>query len=201
MSKPRNNLFISLVFFLKYLIFPLILIPLSKAETNSEIIYTLNSGEAGTHRILGLNFNPMPKEVIINNESKEGGKIEYDLKAGNNKIRVIFNGIISSCENMFNQIWGIDEIIIEKFVNLKPTNMANMFQIAFDFGKNDLKKIEFKEIDTSAVTDMSHLFEFCRNLEEVDVSKFDTSSVINMGSMFRYCEKLKVIDTRFFSLI
>ena len=198
MSKPRNNLFISLVFFLKYLIFPLILIPLSKAETNSEIIYTLNSREAGTHRILGLNFNPMPKEVIINNESKGGGKIEYDLKAGNNKIRVIFNGIISSCENMFNQIWGIDEIIIEKFVNLKPTNMANMFQIAFDFGKNYLKKIEFKEIDTSAVTDMSHLFEFCRNLEEVDVSKFDTSSVINMGSMFRYCEKLKVIDTRFF---
>ena len=47
--------------------------------------------------------------------------------------------------------------------------------------------------DTSAVTDMSGLFEGCENLSELDLSSLDTHAVTNMSGMFNGCKSLQTL--------
>ena len=55
-------------------------------------------------------------------------------------------------------------------------------------------KVVFKDFDTSAVTNMSYMFYYCRNLTTLDLSNFNTSAVTNMSSMFTSCRNLTTID-------
>lgn len=48
--------------------------------------------------------------------------------------------------------------------------------------------------DTSNVTDMYGMFQYCSNLTSLDVSNFDTSNVSNMESMFHGCSGLTSLD-------
>ncbi|EKZ0165330.1 BspA family leucine-rich repeat surface protein [Enterococcus faecalis] len=58
------------------------------------------------------------------------------------------------------------------------------------------KKMSFNNFDTSRVTNMLGMFEFCQELIDIDLSGFDTSKVTNMRNMFwnslRYATKLDV---------
>lgn len=49
-------------------------------------------------------------------------------------------------------------------------------------------------IDTSRQTDMSYMFNNCRNLTSLDLSNLDTSSATTMRNMFSYCISLPTID-------
>ena len=49
-------------------------------------------------------------------------------------------------------------------------------------------------LDTSNVTDMDKMFEYCSNLINLDLSSFDTSNVTNMDCMFRSCSSLTSLD-------
>ena len=55
-------------------------------------------------------------------------------------------------------------------------------------------KVVFKDFDTSAVTNMSYMFDNCSNLTTLDLSNFNTSSVTDMGGMFNNCSGLKSLD-------
>lgn len=44
--------------------------------------------------------------------------------------------------------------------------------------------------DTSKVTDMSHMFYGCKNFKNLDLTSFDTSAVTDMGAMFSGCSAL-----------
>ena len=57
----------------------------------------------------------------------------------------------------------------------------------------------FKGSDTSKVTDMSGMFDYCYNLTSLDVSNFDTSNVTDMGSMFKDCSGLTSLDVSSFN--
>ena len=59
---------------------------------------------------------------------------------------------------------------------------------------NLTQKVEFKNFDTSAVTDMSHMFQYCKYLTQLDLSKFNTASVTNTAYMFDNCPGLKSLD-------
>lgn len=56
------------------------------------------------------------------------------------------------------------------------------------------QKVEFKNFDTSSMTDMSHMFQYCEYLTQLDLSKFKTASVTNMAYMFDNCPGLKSLD-------
>ena len=55
-------------------------------------------------------------------------------------------------------------------------------------------KVVFKDFDTSAVTNMSYMFDNCSNLTTLDLSNFNTSSVTDMGGMFKNCSGLTSLD-------
>ena len=73
------------------------------------------------------------------------------------------------------------------FPETKEELISNIKEL-FDKGKTDLNSI-----DTSKITDMTHLFESFNNIENVnfDVSKWDVSNVKDMTCMFGNCVKFK----------
>ena len=76
------------------------------------------------------------------------------------------------------------------------TNNSKLFA-----GYPKVTKIIFQEkdgsntntFDTSAVTDMSGLFEGCENLSELDLSSLDTRAVTDMSGMFKGCKSLQTL--------
>lgn len=63
----------------------------------------------------------------------------------------------------------------------------------------NVQKIDFKNIDTSNVVDMSYMFYYCANLKSLDVSSFNTSYVVDMSNMFFYCNSLTSLDVSSFN--
>ncbi len=72
--------------------------------------------------------------------------------------------------------------------------IANESMIGYFYGFDKMTSIDLSALDTSGVTDMSHMFEYCSSLTSLDVSKFDTSQVTNMRWMFGGCIKLTSLD-------
>ncbi len=62
-----------------------------------------------------------------------------------------------------------------------------------DFYTN-LTTLDVSACDTSSVTNMGHMFQYCRAVTELDVSGFDTSKVTDMSDMFHACDALETLD-------
>ena len=72
---------------------------------------------------------------------------------------------------------------------IAPTSMASWFA-----DLEDLERVDFTNLDTSQVTDMSYLFFNCTSLKSLDLSSFETSNVTSMRSMFSSCFSLESVD-------
>ncbi|SEK57250.1 BspA family leucine-rich repeat surface protein [Ruminococcus albus] len=72
------------------------------------------------------------------------------------------------------------------------SNVTNMNSM-FDFC-TELEHLDISGFDTSKVTNMCGMFSQCTNLTSLDVSGFDTSNVTNMAAMFRWCCNVKSLD-------
>ena len=98
----------------------------------------------------------------------------------------------------------INEYIIKKKLD-KPIDSENYFeyhpktkQELFD-NINELVEnniYDFNCIDTNKITDMSMLFEVCKEISNIDfdVSKWDVSNVEIFIGMFNYCSNIYDID-------
>ena len=82
------------------------------------------------------------------------------------------------------------------FVDARPTSTSYWFN-AFN---NLTQIIGIENLNTSEVTDMSGMFEYCKSLTTLDVSHFDTKQVENMSNMFYNCYALTSIDLRYFDV-
>ena len=87
----------------------------------------------------------------------------------------------ASSEVYYELIYPIQKVVFyESFSQVRCTSTASWFK-CFDL----LKTIEgLSYLNTSAVTNMSWMFENCRCLESIDLSSFDTSTVTSMRGMF-----------------
>lgn len=81
----------------------------------------------------------------------------------------------------------VDKVVIEPGV--KAVSCASMFS-----GFCETTSFDLSGLDTSAVTDMSYMFNACLSLESIDLSKLNTSKVTNTSGMFRGCPMLKSVD-------
>ena len=55
-------------------------------------------------------------------------------------------------------------------------------------------EIDTKSFDTTNVTNMSYMFDWCSSLTSLDVSNFDTANVTDMGRIFNCCTSLTSLD-------
>ena len=90
----------------------------------------------------------------------------------------------------------VEKLNISKVKPKDPANISKLFA-----GCPKVKQIIFQEkvgsnintFDTSAVTEMSGLFEGCEALSELDLSSLDTHAVTNMSGMFNGCKSLQTL--------
>ena len=79
-----------------------------------------------------------------------------------------------------------------QFDNIDTSNVEDM-SIMFSSHKH-LTSLDLSNFNTSNVTDMHGMFSSCSSLTSLDLSGFDTSNVTDMHSMFDRCEKLTSLD-------
>ena len=84
-----------------------------------------------------------------------------------------------------------DKIITVRFADfIQPDSVENWFS----YCRKLTKILNIENLNTSRLTDMSHMFQECNSLTGLDVSGFDTSHVIGMTQMFDGCGKLASLD-------
>lgn len=87
---------------------------------------------------------------------------------------------------------AVKNLNVSKVKPKDPTNISKLFA-----GCPKVSKIFFKEgtdtFNTSAVTNMSGLFEGCEALSELDLSSLDTHAVTDMSGMFKGCNSLQTL--------
>ena len=85
----------------------------------------------------------------------------------------------------------IKEIVFDKSFNTyAPTSLNSFFK-----NLSSLETItDLEYLNTANVTDMSSMFNSCRNLTSLDLSKFNTTNVTNMSHMFSECTVLASLD-------
>ena len=90
-----------------------------------------------------------------------------------------------------NHAGYITKVVFDSsFAYARPTST----RLWFGFLRN-LQQIEgIKNLNTSEVTDMSHMFFMCEGLTTLGLSDFDTRKVMNMSYMFANCVGLTALD-------
>ena len=72
--------------------------------------------------------------------------------------------------------------------------MANADCSMMFYYKSQLQSIDFTNLDTSNVTNMSRMFEYCTKLNNLNWGNFNTSNVTNMSYMFRRCDSFAALN-------
>ena len=85
---------------------------------------------------------------------------------------------------------GYSNVVVDVKAPTETVDLKN----GIKFGNSTFSAMPYTLICDSGVTNMSSMFNTCRNLTTLDLSNFDTSNVSNMSYMFNNCENLTTLD-------
>ena len=148
----------------------------------------------GFQQIMGSSL--LPDLIYLNGNMTKidnSGKIFIESDNEINKVTLIWNQKINSCDNLFQSSNNIIEIDLSNLDTSLVTSMLSMFENC-----EKLEFINFGDINTSSVLDMSNMFYNCKSLLSLDLSKFDTSKVKLMDYMFYECILFTSLDITHF---
>ena len=91
---------------------------------------------------------------------------------------------------------GYENVTTENLFLPETSSMTDMNHM-FAYCKS-LTTLDLNSFDTSNVTDMEQMFIGCEKLTSLNVSSFNTSNVTDMTDMFSYCYKLTSLDVSSF---
>lgn len=83
-----------------------------------------------------------------------------------------------------------------EFSNINTSKVTNMSNMFS--GLKKITKLDLSMFDTSNVTDMSGMFDGCHNIQEINLESFNTKKVTSMSEMFMECEKLERLSLKSF---
>ena len=91
---------------------------------------------------------------------------------------------------------SVTQVVFDSsFASARPTTTYDWFY----FMKNLESITGMEYLNTSEVTDMTHMFESCIKLTNIDVSHFNTSKVTGMSKLFDGCSSLTSLDLSSFN--
>ena len=98
---------------------------------------------------------------------------------------------LASCSGMFKEFKNV--ITITGLGNLNTSNVTSMCGM-FNYCFK-LQTFDIDKLQTASVTDMANMFYNCKSLTSLDVSHFETGSVTDMSAMFKAIgDKVKSLD-------
>lgn len=117
------------------------------------------------------------------------GLIEYHYDQKSNIGYVHVDGVP---EDMTEAFTRMDQNL--KTIDLSHLDFSNCTSMRSMFYGCSAQKINLSGIKAPKVTDMSRMFQECRNLTEVNMDGFDASGVEEMMSMFQDCSSIETVD-------
>ena len=82
--------------------------------------------------------------------------------------------------------------VIKGMENLNTSEVTNMSHMFYHC--DALPAVDLSHFNTAKVTDMNSMFSECASLTSLNVSKFNTENVTDMNSMFNFCAGLNSLD-------
>ncbi len=105
---------------------------------------------------------------------------------------VTFRGSVKNVTDMSNMFYGCSSLSSVSFANFDATKLTTTEKMFS--GCSNLTSIVWKgnsgTMSTPALTNMRYMFYNCKNITKIDLSGFNTSNVTDMSALFNYCEKL-----------
>ena len=141
-----------------------------------------------------------PETNIIAQGTWGTSKWDYTQK-GSDYILHLYAGTLGIPEGN-EGIGSLDAAFEQKLTQIviDPGVIANQNSSGLFRNLKNLKTIQgLENLDTSQVTDMSHMFDNCSELTSLDVNHFDTSKVTDMSQMFIACVDLPSLDVSHFN--
>lgn len=121
------------------------------------------------------------------NGSDTNIEVPSNVTISNKMYRVIIEG------NVYDGNKEIESVVFANGVKAGKT-LRRLF-----YGCNNLKTVNFNNLDTLSVTSMEGMFRNCKSIVNLDFSSFDTSSVTTMDSMFHSCSSLSNLNIKSFN--
>ena len=167
---------------------------------NSQLDYHSDEYREKITSIEILNNKNIPSEAVQSwdvSERQDGSVMAWIVNDSENvgyyKLYIGGDGGVIANPNSSNLFSEFRKVKKIDLNNLNTSNVTNMNHL-FNFCEN-LINLDLSSFDTSKVKDMNSMFSVNRNLENINFgNKFDTSNVTNMGSMFNTCSSLTSLD-------
>ena len=164
-----------------------------------------------SEEIKKLKYSEVNENTIKNISDINNNIINKNIIRGSLVVKLNENNNITLFNT--NIKYGIDVYLDSKIINMKQDNESWIidykfekdgiyeFKIIFNCIYSDLigffeecsniTSLDFSYFNTSNITDMSFMFNKCKNLKEIKgINKINTNKVIDMQAMFQHCEEL-----------
>lgn len=123
----------------------------------------------------------------------------YSCSLVNNLIEYYFD---DNTRIGYVHVSGVPDDMTEAFYRLKNLKTIDLSHLDFSnctsmramFYGSTAEKINLSGIKAPKVTDMSRMFQECRNLTDLNMDGFDASGVEEMMSMFQDCSSIEKVD-------
>lgn len=147
-------------------------------------------------------------ELVIPNTLEKGGVtrplvLQNEFQAANVEVLDVSKAKVkdpTSISKLFAGCPKVTKIIFQEGSNTFDTSAVTDMSGLFE-GCAALSVVDLSHLNTQAVTNMSGMFKGCKELQTLSLGgKFDTAHVTNMTEMFRDCERLGVLDLSNFDL-
>ena len=149
--------------------------------------------------IYTVNHKNIPADAIDTwDASVEGNNsiMAWTLDTDGDSLKELYlgtdGGKIMLPENSSYMFSSYNNVRTIDFNNVDTSQVTDMSYMFY--GLSSITTIDFSNFDTSQVTNMNSMFNYSYGLTSLDLSSFDTSNVTNMGSMFYYMYKLTSLD-------
>ena len=185
-----------LLLFLFFIVYP--------SQSYAQSAYAVLNNTVLTFYYDGLKNDRVGEKFIMNTGTSfpewmdnGGGTGSYN---NNNITKVVFDEQFqyyrpTSCYYWFSGCNKLTEIVGLEYLN--TSDVTNMSHMFYycDY----LNSIDVSHFNTAKVTDMAYMFGFCSSVTSLDFSSFNTSNVTDMSYMFCYANRLSLADLTTFN--
>ena len=133
--------------------------------------------------------NPIRIDYADGTSGEEFGVDYADWYADRKKITKV--SIVNKIQPVSTALWFHGCENLESITGLEYLDTSKVTNMSHMFSEcYELTELDLSTFNTASVTNMSHMFYDCDNLVNLNVESFDTSKVTDMGSMFAGCTAL-----------
>ena len=123
-----------------------------------------------------------------------------DIDNYDNTINVVFTPSFANARPTSTNSWFCDMRSLQSITGLLYLNTSEVTNMSHMFeGCASLSGLNLSSFNTSQVTRMIAMFDGCSGLSSLNLSGFNTSQVTRMDDMFRYCTGLSSLDLSSFN--